>query len=73
MQGSTTRKLEVASENEVEKMILTTVQKSAGKSSGCKNPQEKPWKYLRNFLKQKNPQEITLSGKIRRKRKTENF
>jgi hypothetical protein len=33
----------------------------------CKNPQENPWKYLRNFLKHKNPQETILNCKIRRK------
>ncbi|KAK2364091.1 hypothetical protein QL285_089006 [Trifolium repens] len=35
------------------------IPKSAGKSSGCKNPHENPWKYLRIFLNIPNPQEIS--------------
>jgi hypothetical protein len=31
------------------------------------NPQEKPWEYLRIFLKTLNPQEMSSKCKIRRK------
>jgi hypothetical protein len=42
-------------------------QKSVGNYSERQNSQEKPWEYLRNFLKYQNPQEMSLKCKIRRK------